>query len=167
MGILRYRFWKQNNVRQALANSKVLSGEIVPYMTTSLSLHRKITSNTIQYILWINFSIKRLFEPKYHTWIQVKVRSMPKRKIFFEKIVPQANSVKKLLLHFGLLLKNWCECLSESTNYIWKQVSLSCTMLKGNNFNFLKRSFLRKSKSKVPSQIDVGTSFANSNWTFF
>ena len=64
-----------------------------------------------------------------------------------------------MLLLFGLRLKIWCKCLSESTNHIWNQVSVSCTLSKTKQ--------LQRSEKIIPSQIRVKNSFANSNWTFF
>ena len=55
LDVLRKRIWEQNNNCRAVAESEVLSGKIVPNMIKLLSFLRKITSNTLHYVLWIEF----------------------------------------------------------------------------------------------------------------
>ena len=80
---------------------------------------------------------------------------MPKRK---DRSLGKAT-VKKLLLLFGIRLQKWCKNLSESTNHIWKQVGVCCTLPKTKK--------LQLSEKIIPSQIQVENSFANSDRTLF
>ena len=87
---------------------KVLSGKIVPYITMSLCVLCKITSNTIPCILWIEFifTIKGLFEPNNHTWRQLNVRARPKTKFFSKRSLLRQNHIKEVAISFPISVQH-------------------------------------------------------------
>ena len=72
--------------------------------------------------------IRGLFEPNYHTWIQLNVRAMLKTKIFSKKIVSEVNSDQRSCSYFSAFVSTFNLNVSESRDQNWKQVSVSCTL---------------------------------------
>ena len=103
LGFPRNRIWKQSNFLQAVLKLKVFSGNIVPCLTMSLSLLRKMTSNTIHYIMRIEI----FFFNERSVWAQKPYLNTKKssgnaeKKIITEMIVPYANSQQRSFYYFS------------------------------------------------------------------
>ena len=92
LGKLGNRIWKQPPSSSGELKSTFWKDRSLNYNVAVLPSQKHIEHDTLSPLDWIIFLIKRLFDPKHHTCIQVNVRAMPKTKLFSKKIVYQANS---------------------------------------------------------------------------
>ena len=98
---LRNRIWKQPPSSSGEIESTFWKDRTLYYNVVVLRSQNHIKHDTLYSVDWIIFLIKGLFEPKYHTWIQLNVRAKPKTKLSSKKIVSSANSHQRSCYYFS------------------------------------------------------------------
>ena len=134
LGFLKKDIWKQNNLCGAMPKTKRPSEKIVPITTKSFL--RKITWNTIDYILWII-----IFSDEKSFWAQIPYLKISKRsnnaknKIHFWKDWSLDNFWNQKMVSLSRFrLHSWFQPLSDSEHRLYKRVSVSCILLRTGSF---------------------------------
>ena len=105
LGNLRNRIWKQPPSSSREIESTFWKDRTLFYNIFALPSQNHIKHDTLYTLDWI-FLIKGLFEPKYHTWIQLKVRAKPRTTFFSERSPIRQIHIKDVAITFPTSFHN-------------------------------------------------------------
>ena len=105
LGNLRNRIWKQPPSSSREIESTFWKDRTLFHNIFALPSQNHIKHDTLYTLDWI-FLIKGLFEPKYHTWIQLKVRAKPRTTFFSERSPIRQIHIKEVAITFPTSFHN-------------------------------------------------------------